>query len=108
MLCFVSTRVIYLLLSLGDSRLIEPGQTILSIGNPLGYRVKRKPEELSPQSGNWNLGTVGLMVQVAIPIEAGSSGSPVVNRSGEVIALLSIKSGGAMGFDTYHLSRLPH
>ena len=38
------------------------------------------------------------MVQVAIPIEAGSSGSPVVNRFGKVIALLSIKSGGAMGF----------
>jgi regulator of sirC expression with transglutaminase-like and TPR domain len=38
------------------------------------------------------------MVQVAIPIEAGSSGSPVVDRNGEVLAMLTIKSGGAMGF----------
>ena len=38
------------------------------------------------------------MVQLAIPIESGSSGSPVVNREGEVIAVLTIKSGGAMGF----------
>jgi regulator of sirC expression with transglutaminase-like and TPR domain len=38
------------------------------------------------------------MVQVAIPIEPGSSGSPALDLNGNVIAILSIKSGGAMGF----------
>ena len=38
------------------------------------------------------------MVQVAIPIEPGSSGSPALNLDGQVVAILSIKSGGAMGF----------
>ena len=38
------------------------------------------------------------MVQVAIPIEPGSSGSPALDLKGNVIAVLAIKSGGAMGF----------
>ena len=38
------------------------------------------------------------MVQIAIPIEPGSSGSPVLDLQGNVIAMLTIKSGGAMGF----------
>lgn len=84
-------------LVLGDSRLIEPGQTILSIGNPLGYGLSVS-QGVVAAIRELEFGDGRPMVQVAIPIEAGSSGSPVVNRSGEVIALLSIKSGGAMGF----------
>ena len=38
------------------------------------------------------------MVQVAIPIEPGSSGSPTIDLNGKVISILAIKSGGAMGF----------
>ena len=38
------------------------------------------------------------MVQVAIPIEPGSSGSPALDLNGNVVAILSIKSGGAIGF----------
>ena len=38
------------------------------------------------------------MVQVAIPIEPGSSGSPTLDLNGNVICILAIKSGGAMGF----------
>jgi serine protease Do len=84
-------------LPLGDSSKIEPGQAVISVGNPLGY-------DLSVSQGvvaairELEFGDGRPMVQVAIPIEAGSSGSPVVNRNGEVLAILSIKSGGAMGF----------
>jgi hypothetical protein len=38
------------------------------------------------------------LVQVAIPIEPGSSGSPTLDLDGKVVAILAIKSGGAMGF----------
>jgi len=82
---------------LGDSSKIEPGQAVLSVGNPLGY-------DLSVSQGvvaairELEFGDGRPMVQVAIPIEAGSSGSPVVDRKGEVLAMLTIKSGGAMGF----------
>ena len=84
-------------LPLGDSSKIEPGQAVLSVGNPLGY-------DLSVSQGvvaairELEFGDGRPMVQVAIPIEAGSSGSPVVDRNGEVLAMLTIKSGGAMGF----------
>lgn len=85
------------ILQLGDSRQITPGQSILSIGNPLGYEhsvsrgVVAAVRELEFGDGR-------PMVQVAIPIEPGSSGSPALNLEGKVLAILSIKSGGAMGF----------
>jgi S1-C subfamily serine protease len=85
------------ILQLGDSRQITPGQSILSIGNPLGYEhsvsrgVVAAVRELEFGDGR-------PMVQVAIPIEPGSSGSPALDLEGKVLAILSIKSGGAMGF----------
>ena len=84
-------------LKLGNSQQIIPGQAILSIGNPLGYEhsisrgVVAAIRELEFGDGR-------PMVQVAIPIEPGSSGSPALDLQGNVIAILSIKSGGAVGF----------
>ena len=84
-------------LKLGNSRELIPGQAILSIVNPLGYEhsvsrgVVAAIRELEFGDGR-------PMVQVAIPIEPGSSGSPALDLSGNVVAILSIKSGGAMGF----------
>lgn len=84
-------------LPLGDSDALKPGQGILALGNPLGYAhsvsrgVVAALRELEEGDGK-------TMVQVAIPIEPGSSGSPALDLSGKVVAVLAIKSGGAMGF----------
>lgn len=84
-------------LPLGDSDDLKPGQGILALGNPLGYGlsvsrgVVAALRELEEGDGK-------TMVQVAIPIEPGSSGSPALDMSGRVVAVLAIKSGGAMGF----------
>ena len=84
-------------LQLGNSDDISPGQSIFAIGNPLGYGhsvsrgVVAAIRELEPGDGK-------KLVQVAIPIEPGSSGSPTLDLDGKVIAILAIKSGGAMGF----------
>ncbi|MGB2337498.1 MAG: trypsin-like peptidase domain-containing protein, partial [Alcanivorax sp.] len=87
-------------LPLGDSNSIVAGQTVLSIGNPLGYGLSVSQGVIAAIR-ELEFGDGRPMVQVAIPIEAGSSGSPVVNLAGEVIAVLTIKSGGAMGFGVY-------
>ena len=84
-------------LELGDSDEISPGQPIFSIGNPLGFThsvsrgVIAAIRELEKGDGR-------PLVQVAIPIEPGSSGSPTLDLNGKVVAILAIKSGGAMGF----------
>ena len=82
---------------LGNSDEITLGETILSIGNPLGYGLSISKGVISAVR-ELEFGDGRPMIQVAIPIEAGSSGSPVVNQSGEVVAILTIKSGGSMGF----------
>jgi serine protease Do len=84
-------------LPLGDSSLVLPGESVLSVGNPLGYGLSVSRGVVAAIR-ELEFGDGRPMVQVAIPIEAGSSGSPVVNDAGEVIAVLTIKSGGAMGF----------
>ena len=84
-------------LQLGNSDEISPGQSIFAIGNPLGYShsvsrgVIAAVRELEEGDGR-------PLVQVAIPIEPGSSGSPTMDLDGRVVSILAIKSGGAMGF----------
>ncbi len=84
-------------LLLGDSNSLNPGETILSIGNPLGYSFSVSRGVVAAVR-ELELGDGRPMIQVAVPIEPGSSGSPVIDLNGRVVAVLSIKSGGAMGF----------
>lgn len=84
-------------LPLGNSGELASGETILSIGNPLGYSFSVSRGVVAAIR-EIEFGDGKPMVQVAVPIEPGSSGSPVINLDGKVIAILSIKSGGAMGF----------
>ncbi len=84
-------------LKLGDSDKLKPGEAVLSLGNPLGY-AHSVSRGVVAALRELELGDGRPMVQVAIPIEPGSSGSPALDLEGNVIAVLSIKSGGAMGF----------
>ena len=84
-------------LQLGNSQNLIPGQAVLSIGNPLGYEHSVSRGVIAAIR-ELEFGDGRPMVQVAIPIEPGSSGSPALDLNGNVIAILSIKSGGAMGF----------
>jgi S1-C subfamily serine protease/regulator of sirC expression with transglutaminase-like and TPR domain len=84
-------------LQLGDSDQITPGQSVFSIGNPLGYSHSVTRGVISAIR-ELELGDGRPLVQVAIPIEPGSSGSPTLDLDGKVVSILAIKSGGAMGF----------
>ncbi|MBT5692853.1 MAG: DUF1080 domain-containing protein [Opitutae bacterium] len=81
-------------LKLGDSDTLKPGQGILAIGNPLGldFSVSR-----GVVAAERDIDGVD-MIQIAMPIEPGSSGSPVLDMEGNVRGVIAIKSSAAMGF----------
>ena len=62
-------------LKLGDSDNLQPGEAVLSLGNPLGYSHSVSRGVVAALR-ELELGDGRPMVQVAIPIEPGSSGSP--------------------------------
>ncbi len=75
-------------LALGDSDELEKGQNVVALGNPQGLRHSvvagvvsgRREIEGKP------------MVQLAIPIEPGNSGGPLLDLHGRVHGLLTMKS----------------
>lgn len=75
-------------LKLGDSGSLRQGEAIVALGNPRGLKHSVVTGVLS--------GTRQIdektMLQLAIPIEAGNSGGPVLNAAGHVIGLVTLKS----------------
>lgn len=80
-------------IELGDSDALVVGQSIMAIGNPLGleFSVSRGVVAAERDLDGFD------MIQVAIPLEPGSSGSPVMDLQGRVLGLLAIKSSAALG-----------
>lgn len=91
-------------LTLGDPDAAKPGQEILTLGNPLGLEFSVAKGVLAARRDFDGLE----MLQVAVPLEPGSSGSPVLDMKGEVLGVLGIKSGDAIGLavPTKHLQPL--
>lgn len=75
-------------LPLGDSSTLRDGQTLVAIGNPLGLERSVVTGVLS---GRREIDGRE-MLQLAIPIEQGNSGGPVLDLQGRVHGLLTIKS----------------
>src|SRR5579864_1384901 len=75
-------------LELGDSDLLQDGEAIVAIGNPHGLKnsvvsgVVSAKRELEGRK----------MIQIAIPIEAGNSGGPLLDMHGRVQGILTMKS----------------
>jgi regulator of sirC expression with transglutaminase-like and TPR domain len=75
-------------LELGDSSRLKDGQAVVAMGNPQGLKYSvvagvvsgRREVDGRP------------MIQVAIPVEPGNSGGPLLDRSGRVQGIVSIKS----------------
>lgn len=75
-------------LALGDSDKLKQGQPVVAIGHPQGLEYSvvegvvsamRKVEDTT-------------MIQIAIPIEQGNSGGPLLDRSGHVQGIMTLKS----------------
>jgi serine protease Do len=75
-------------LELGDSTALKEGQAVMAVGNPHGLRESIVSGVVSA------LRTIEdrPMIQLAIPIEPGNSGSPLLDMQGRVHGILTIKS----------------
>lgn len=74
-------------LPLGDSEKVRQGESVVAMGAPegLGFSVVQGVLSATREiDGND-------MLQVAIPIEKGNSGGPLLNTQGQVIGLLTLK-----------------
>jgi regulator of sirC expression with transglutaminase-like and TPR domain len=76
-------------LELGDSSQARQGQPIVAMGNPMGMTysvvegiISEPQREIEGQP----------MLQLAVPIEQGNSGGPLLDRQGRVLGLLTLKS----------------
>ncbi len=75
-------------LALGDSDKIEQGQPVVALGNPHGFEHSVVSGVIS---GSREIDGLPLL-QLAIPIEPGNSGGPLLDEQGRVLGLLTMKS----------------
>ena len=86
------------LITFGDSSTLRAGETVLAIGNPLGLDLSNtvtqgivsavdRTIEVSTSAGNWDLN----VIQTDAAINPGNSGGALVNTSGQLIGLNSLK-----------------
>lgn len=85
-------------LAFGDSSTLRAGDTVLAIGNPLGLDLSNtvtqgivsavdRTVSVPTSAGNWDLN----VIQTDAAINPGNSGGALVNTSGQVIGMNSLK-----------------
>ena len=83
-------------ISLGNSDLVEVGQTVYAVGNPRGLEGTFSDGIIS------SIRPVGTdkLIQITAPLSPGSSGGPVINRRGEIIgvSVFTIHNGQNLNF----------
>lgn len=75
-------------LPLGDSAEVRQGQPVVAMGNPEGLAFSVVEGVVSATREIDDIP----MIQVAMPIERGNSGGPLMDRQGRVLGLLTLKS----------------
>lgn len=75
-------------LALGDSDKIKQGQAIMVIGNPQGLKFSVVEGVVSAMREVEDT----TMIQIAIPIEEGNSGGPLIDMEGNVQGIITLKS----------------
>ncbi len=75
-------------LSLGDSDALKQGAPVVAIGNPLGLEHSVVQGVVSARREVEGVE----MIQIAIPIEPGNSGGPLLDAKGRVQGILTLKS----------------
>jgi S1-C subfamily serine protease len=75
--------------SLGDSNSIRTGDVVISIGSPFGFEQSVTSGIISSRNRTLNVGGMVYegLIQTDSSINKGSSGGPLINAKGEVIAI---------------------
>lgn len=86
------------LLKLGDTKELKQGAPVVAIGNPRGLAHSVVEGVVSA----FREFESGRMIQLAIPIEPGNSGGPLLDAEGRVVGILEMKSAVTenLGFAT--------
>lgn len=74
-------------LPLGDSDVLEQGESIVAIGHPQGHTFSVVEGVVSARRDF----EIKNMIQVAMPTEQGNSGGPIVDRDGKVFGVVAMK-----------------
>lgn len=94
----ISSKGIDKVASFGDSSKLRAGEKVIAIGNPLGLQFSRtvtegiisgvnRTIEVSTSEGKWDMN----VLQTDAAINPGNSGGPLINSSGQVIGINSLK-----------------
>lgn len=91
------TKQAIVIAQMGDSEALKLGESVIAIGNALGYGqsvttgcVSALNREITMQDGS-----VGVFIQTDAAINPGNSGGALLNNKGEVIGINSSKIGGS-------------
>jgi serine protease Do len=88
---------------LGSSAAVQPGETVVAIGNPLGYDFSITSGIVSATNRNLqspNGSTISNGIQTDAAINEGNSGGPLIDSAGQVIGIneqIASQSGGNQG-----------
>lgn len=75
-------------LPLGDSAAVEQGTPAIAMGNPLGLRFSLVEGLISARQEIEGRP----MLQLAMPVERGNSGGPLMDKAGKVLGIVTLKS----------------
>ncbi|HKT28736.1 DegQ family serine endoprotease [Dyella sp.] len=77
--------------TIGDSRLLKPGQWVLAIGSPFGFDYTVTQGIVSAVGRNLGAGDqpATSFIQTDVPINRGNSGGPLFNLQGQVVGINS-------------------
>jgi 2-alkenal reductase len=83
---------------LGDSASLQPGETVLAIGSPLG-NFRNTVTSGVVSALNRSVGSMEGLIQTDAAINSGNSGGPLINLRGEVVGINTlVVRGGTGGF----------
>src|SRR4051794_33376204 len=87
-------------LKLADSDMVQPGDSVLAIGNPLGFEETVTDGIISSKGRPNRSDAFADLLQTSAAINPGNSGGPLINIRGEVIGINTViasTTGGSQG-----------